>query len=51
MKNINGAGYDPSIEDVPEHFNDCIKCGGELVEKLVGDELLLMCSDCNYVEH
>lgn len=47
-KDINGAGYDPNIEDVPERFNDCIKCGGELAEKRIGDELYLMCVDCNY---
>jgi len=50
-KDINGAGVDPSVEDVPERFNDCPKCGEELVDKLIGDELILMCVECGYVEH
>jgi len=51
MKNINGAGVDPSVDDVPERFSDCIKCGAETVEKLIGDEVYIMCSECGYVQH
>jgi len=49
-KDINGAGVDPSIEDVPERFDDCLKCGAEIAKKLVGDEVYLMCTKCSYVQ-
>lgn len=51
---VDGAGYLP-YEDVPregvleeaEIFGEvCIKCGGETVERLLGDELITYCPDC-----
>lgn len=47
--NPNGASYRPEVEDVPKDLYDkevCVQCGGELVEKLIGDELITYCPDC-----
>lgn len=45
----NGAWYKPEIEDVP-FISECNVCGGELIEKLIGDGLMTICSDCENVD-
>lgn len=50
----NGAGYMP-YEDVPRDLGEedeeevavCDNCGGEMSDKLIGDEYFPVCRDCN----
>lgn len=57
----NGAGYFDH-EDVPRNLSDevteddiqqakedgeCVRCGGEMVDRMVGDEIYEVCGDCN----
>lgn len=62
IKDINGAGFDPRVEDVPLDLSEdeelCELCNGPLhnyytllITKYVGDELYFICDDCEHVQH
>ena len=54
-KDINGAGLDPRVEDVPKDLYEeedlCELCNGPLMTKYVGDELYFICDDCDHIQH
>jgi len=29
----------------------CEKCGGEICKKLIGDEIVIYCKDCNWITY
>ena len=33
-----------------DDFIECPSCGGEMINRLVGDECFLICADCQYFE-
>lgn len=51
MRDINSAGFDPSVEDVGvDESNVCEDCGGELIMKLTsGDEIYYKCNECGVI--
>ena len=51
MRDINGAGFDPSVEDinVTDEEDICEDCGGELVMKLLNDDVYYKCLDCGVI--
>lgn len=55
-KDINGAGFDPRVEDVPLDLSEdeelCELCNGPLITKLTDlDEVYYVCDDCEHVQH
>ena len=42
MTELSKRRFDEAVE--------CVKCGGEIVKKIVGDEVFLKCKSCSYVK-
>lgn len=46
----NGAGFDPEIEDVGvDETNVCEECGGELIMRLLNDDVYYKCKECGKI--
>lgn len=48
----NGAGVDPSIEDVNVNEDICELCNGPLLMRLTdANEVYYVCDDCAHIQH
>lgn len=47
----NGAGFDPSVEDVNVNEEVCELCNGPLIIKMTDlDEVYYICDDCEHIQ-
>lgn len=50
---LHKLGWKSALENLKETINkteECLKCGEECGTKLVGDEFVLYCRNCNYYD-
>lgn len=53
MRDVNGAGYDPRVEDINpprSEDNECEECNVELITKITADgDIYYVCPDCENI--